>query len=107
MIAVFVIKFDVEVSRVDLKHVPLKRSVSESDGRFWLLFIPFGKAPTINKARSSLWSTSWPMDHGPEALARPSCVQAGFFRRAASGKDNPKIPPNASEPSDGSTVSSR
>ncbi len=41
---------DVEVSRVDLKHIALKREVSESDGRFWFLFIPFGSAPTINRA---------------------------------------------------------
>ncbi|MBI3725660.1 hypothetical protein HY251_17170 [bacterium] len=41
---------NVELSRVDLKHIPLKRGVSGSDGRFWFLFIPFGGAPTINNA---------------------------------------------------------
>lgn len=41
---------NVELSRVDLKHVHFTRNVEASDGRFWFLFIPFGRAPTIGRA---------------------------------------------------------
>src|SRR5438105_15582508 len=41
---------NVEVSRVDLKHIPFVRDVQGADGRFWFLFIPFGSSPTLAKA---------------------------------------------------------
>lgn len=41
---------NVELSRVDLKHVSFTRNVQASDGRFWFLFIPFGRSPTIGRA---------------------------------------------------------
>ena len=41
---------NVELSRIDLKHVQFDRNVQGSDGRFWFLFIPFGRAPTMGRA---------------------------------------------------------
>lgn len=41
---------NVELSRVDLKHVPFTRNVRASDGRLWFLFIPLGRSPTIGRA---------------------------------------------------------
>lgn len=41
---------NVEISRVDLKQVDFQRNVTGSDGRFWLLFIPFGRAPNLQEA---------------------------------------------------------
>lgn len=39
-----------ELSRADLKRIHFQRNVTGSDGRFWLLFIPFGSAPRIENA---------------------------------------------------------
>lgn len=42
---------EVEVSRVDVKKAPLRRDVQgASDGRLWFLFIPLGRAPSVEVA---------------------------------------------------------
>jgi len=40
---------NVEVSRIDLKKVDLRPHTGESH-RFWILFIPVGRKPSINEA---------------------------------------------------------
>jgi len=64
---------NVEISRVDLKKVDFTRNVEGKDGRFTLLFIPFGSTPNLEDAVNScleagngdfmtsavLHSTSW------------------------------------------------
>lgn len=39
-----------EISRVDLTQVEYHRDVEASDGRVWILFVPLGGAPTIERA---------------------------------------------------------
>ena len=41
---------NVEISRVDLKKIDFQRNIKGSDGRFTLLIIPFGSAPTLEEA---------------------------------------------------------
>lgn len=41
---------NVEISRVDLKKIRFTRNQYGSDGRFWLLFIPFGAPPNMKEA---------------------------------------------------------
>ncbi|BCG62580.1 MAG: hypothetical protein methR_P0226 [Methyloprofundus sp.] len=41
---------NMEISRVDLKKVDFTRNVEGKDGRFSLLFIPFGSAPNLEEA---------------------------------------------------------
>ena len=41
---------NVEISRVDLKKIPLQKGVKGTDSRFWFLFFPFGGSPTVENA---------------------------------------------------------
>jgi hypothetical protein len=40
---------NVDFGRVDTRRDVVERQRSESDGRLWILFIPFGRAPTVAK----------------------------------------------------------
>ncbi len=44
---------NVEISRIDLKKVDFTRNVEGRDGRFTLLFIPFGSAPNLEDTVNS------------------------------------------------------
>jgi len=44
---------NVEISRVDLKQIDFTRNVEGTDGRFSLLFIPFGAKPIMEEAVDS------------------------------------------------------
>lgn len=41
---------NVEISRVDLKRIKMKKGIEGSDGRFSFLLIPFGRAPSLEEA---------------------------------------------------------